>query len=387
MSTAAASAAAPDAAIATSRRLQAIDWLRGLVMILMTIDHAGAIWDARHLHGDSAHGWHRGDPLPPAEFLTRWVTHICAPTFVLLAGAALALSSERRGNQPGQTGFIVRRGLLIAALDPVWMSLGFAAYNIAIFQVLYAIGLSLVCMAFLRRLSSASLLAGAIAIQLLGELSARWHPTTQPLSALWVALFTGGQPFPHAVIAYPLVPWLSMMMAGWVLGRWFLATRDRPAMQRVPTLAAIGVGLLGVFVLVRGLDGYGNWGLYRDSMSILQWMHVAKYPPSLSYTTLELGLAFLLLALFCALDDGRPRRFLAPLAVFGSTAFFFYLFHVHLIGLAEKLGEHFFAVDQRQNGLLKTYVVTLLTLLALYPLCRWYRGYKLRHPDGWTRYI
>lgn len=387
MAATAASAATPAAAIATSKRLQAIDWLRGLVMILMTIDHAGAIWDSQHLHGDSARGWHRGDPLPAAEFLTRWITHLCAPTFVLLAGAALALSSERRGHQPGQTAFIVRRGLLIAALDPLWMSLGFAAYHIAIFQVLYAIGLSLVCMAFLRRLSSTSLLVGAIAIQLFGELSARWQPTAQPLRTLWVALFSGGQPFSGAVIAYPLVPWLSMMMAGWVLGRWLLATRDRPAMTRVPTLLAIGGGLLVVFAVVRGLDGYGNWGLHRDSTSLLQWLHVAKYPPSLSYTTLELGLSFLLLATFCALGDSRPRPVLAPLAVFGSTAFFFYLFHVHLIGLAEKLGERFFGVDQRQNGLLKTYVVTLAALLLLYPLCTWYRGYKLRHPDGWTRYI
>jgi uncharacterized membrane protein len=376
------------AAVAPSKRLQAIDWLRGLVMILMTIDHAGDAWDSHHMFGDSAWSWRHGNSLPAAQFLTRWVTHICAPTFVLLAGAALALSSERRRNEPGQTAFIVRRGLFIAMLDPLWMSLGFAGYHIAVFQVLYAIGMSLVCMAFLRRLSSPLLLGGAVAIQLFGELSARWQPTSTPLRILWSALFVAGPPRSGVIFAYPLVPWLSIMMAGWVLGRWFLVTRDRPPRARVPTLLAIGGGLLAVFAVVRGLDGYGNWGLHRDSTAFLQWLHVAKYPPSLSYTTLELGLAFPLLALFCALDDGRPRRLLARLALFGSTAFFFYLLHVHILMLTAKLAEqHPFDVDPRQHGLIKTYVATLLTLLALYPLCRWYRGYKARHPDGWTRYI
>src|SRR6201999_927979 len=124
--------------------------------------HAGEMWDAHHLHGDAADGWHRGNPLPPAEFLTRWISHLCAPTFVLLAGAALALSSERRRDRPGQTGVIVRRGLILAILDPLWMSLAFSGYHGFYIQVLYAIGLSLVLMAFLRRLPSSILLGGAI---------------------------------------------------------------------------------------------------------------------------------------------------------------------------------------------------------------------------------
>src|SRR6478735_8275834 len=174
------------------KRVRAIDWLRGLVMVLMTIDHAGASWDAHHMHGDSAWGWTPGSPLPAGEFLTRWITHICAPAFVLLAGASLALSSERRRGEAGQTSFIVKRGLLIAALDPIWMSLGFALYRVVIFQVLYAIGLSLVCMAWLRKLSSRSLLALALAIQVFGELSGRVHFEAQPLHAIWCFLFVGG---------------------------------------------------------------------------------------------------------------------------------------------------------------------------------------------------
>ncbi|HEY2743551.1 MAG TPA: heparan-alpha-glucosaminide N-acetyltransferase domain-containing protein [Polyangia bacterium] len=365
------------------KRLRAIDWLRGLVMVLMTIDHAGAAYDAHHLHGDAAWGWVPGSALPAGEFLTRWITHICAPAFVLLAGASLALSMEKRRGQPGQTAFIVKRGLFIAALDPIWMSLGFAGYHILVFQVLYAIGMSLVCMAFLRRLSSTALLGAAVAIQVFGELSARVHFTAQPLRVIWCFLFVGGPPFRPAIVAYPLVPWLSIMMAGWVLGRWILATKTLDRAARAQKLATLGIALLAVFAIVRGVDGYGNWNLYRDSLAPLQWLHVAKYPPSLSYTTLELGLTFLLLALFVMLDDDRPRPLLGPLALFGSTAFFFYVLHVHLLQLVQVV----FKLDRNQYGLTKTYVAAAAVIVLLYPLCARYRRYKAAHPDGWTRYL
>lgn len=373
---------APARGAASATRIRAIDWLRGLVMVLMTIDHAGAAWDAHHLHGDAAHSWVPGSPLPAGEFLTRWLTHLCAPAFVLLAGASLALSSDKRKDRPGQTAFLVKRGLFIAALDPLWMSLGFAAYHVAIFQVLYAIGLSLVCMAFLRRLSSRALVALAVAIQAFGELSSRVQPASRPLSILWCYLFVGGRPFAHAVVAYPLVPWLSIMLAGCVLGRYVLASRGAPLVARARTLALVGVALLSLFAVVRGLDGYGNWGLHRDSLAPLQWLHVAKYPPSLSYTALELGLAFLLLALFSLADRGE-RPLLEPLGVLGATAFFYYLLHAHILGLV-RLVSH---ADRNQHGLVKTYVAAALVLVALYPLCTRYRRYKAAHPDGWTRYI
>jgi uncharacterized membrane protein len=365
------------------QRIAAIDWLRGLVMVLMTIDHAGNAYDAHHMHGDSAFGWTPGSPLPPGEFLTRWITHLCAPAFVLLAGTSLALSSEKRRGEAGQTAFIVKRGLFIAALDPIWMSLGFAVYHIVVFQVLYAIGMSLVCMAFLRRLSSRALLGGAVAIQLFGEFSQRVHFETQPLQALWRFLFVGGPVFRPVICVYPLVPWLSIMMAGWVLGRWMLETKARDHSARARTLALIGVGLLVVFAVVRGIDGYGNWGLYRDSLAPLQWLHVAKYPPSLSYTALELGLTFLLLALFFGIEDGRPRPLLQPFLIFGSTAFFYYLLHVHLLGAASLV----LKLDRTRDGLLKTYVASAVVLVVLYPLCVRYRRYKAAHPNGWTRYI
>jgi len=363
-------------------RIRAIDWVRGLVMMLMTVDHAGNMFDAAHMHGDNGADWVPGSPLPPGEFLTRWITHLCAPTFVLLAGASLALSAEKRRDQPGQTAFIVKRGLLIMALDPLWMSLGFTHYRIVVFQVLYAIGLSLVCMAALRKLSSTALLVGAVAIQLGGELSTRWQPEAQPLQAIWAFLFVGGPVFPRGFCAYPLVPWLSMMMLGWVLGRWLLS--PCPRLQRARSLVLVGVALVALFAVVRGVDGYGNWGLHRDSLDLLQWLHVAKYPPSLAFTSLELGLASCVLAGFMAIDDpDRPRRALAPLSLFGATAFFFYLLHAHLMAAFQSI----FALDRTQHGLAKTWIAAVITIGVLVWPCWLYRRYKAAHPDSWTRYI
>ena len=364
-------------------RIRAVDWVRGLVIVLMTADHAGAQLDAAHMHGDTARTWIVGTPLPAGEFLTRWVTHLCAPTFVLLAGASLALSAEKRRGQPGQTRFIVSRGLLIAALDPLWMSLGFTVYHRFVLQVLYAIGLSMVCMAGLRRLSSRMLLATALAIQAFGELLARWSPVGQPWVALWRVLLVGGPPFDGRLVCpYPLLPWLSIMMAGWVFGRWLLVPATSAARAR--SMALIGAGLLAAFAVLRGIDGYGNWNLHRDSPDLVQWLHVSKYPPSITFTCLELGLGLSTLALFTALDNpARPRRAFAVLSLLGGTALFYYLLHVHLIELAQTL----LKLDTHTHGLAKTWIAAGITLAVLLGPCAWYRRHKAAHPDGWTRYI
>lgn len=351
-------------------------------MMLMTVDHAGNLFDAAHMHGDSAARWVRGTPLPPAEFLTRWVTHLCAPTFVLLAGASLALSTEKRRGDPGQTRFIVTRGLFIAALDPLWMSLGFARYEMFVLQVLFAIGLSLVCMAFLRRLSTKTLFAAGMGLQVFGELSARIDPSSPILHTIWALLFTGGRLGSRVVCAYPVLPWLSIMMLGWVFGRWLLEPRTNEA--RAPFIAAIGAGLLAVFGVVRGVDGYGNWNLHRDSMDLLQWLHVAKYPPSISFTALELGIGFLLLALFARFDAAeKPRKALSLLGLLGSTAFFYYLLHVHVMAIAGWV----FGIDPKHDGLVKTWLGAAITVGLLAGPCFLYRRYKAAHPDGLARYV
>jgi uncharacterized membrane protein len=358
--------------------------MRGIVMVLMTLDHASGVFNAERLMADGAALYEPGMPLPTAQFLTRWVTHLCAPVFVFLAGTALALSVARRRAQGESEAaidrFILTRGLFIAVLDPLWMSWVLAP-GAVLLQVLYAIGLGLVAMVPLRRLGPASLVVAALALLGGGELltgalffATRWTPT------LPVALTLSGGRFGPLIVAYPLLPWLAMMMLGWAFGQ-RLPLLDRARVVR--GLLAAGVAALAVFVLVRGLDGYGNMRLLRGDASLVRWLHVSKYPPSLSFTALELGLMAVGLGLLFRLDARpAPSGTRGPLLVLGQTALFFYLLHAHVLVLvAWLLGlEH-------QAGLGVTYVAAAGALVALYPACAWYRRYKAAHPDGWARYV
>lgn len=366
-------------------RLPALDWMRGLVMVLMTLDHASGELNAGRLLTDGSFMHKPGAPLPADQFFTRWVTHLCAPSFVFLAGAALALSVEKQlaaGEDPGKIdGFIVRRGLLIAALDVVWMSWAFLQPGRFLLQVLYAIGVSLVAMTVLRRLPGRWLLAAGLVLVAGGEALAGL--------ALWTSggtpglpaglVITGGR-FSWGFVAYPLLPWLAMMMLGWSFGRWLSTRPERP--ERL--LAIAGLAALVVFSTVRSLNAYGNMALLRESGSIVQWLHVSKYPPSISYTCLELGLGALILAGLFVVQRrwDEPPVWTVPLLVLGQTALFFYVLHVHLL----KLAAHLLGMEHR-GGLRETFLGTLGALVVLYPLCVLYRRYKQAHPRGWTRYL
>ena len=351
-------------------------------MVLMTVDHASGQFNAGRLMTDGAAMYTAGAPLPAGQFLTRWISHLCAPTFVFLAGTALALSVEKRRarGEPAWAldRFIITRGLIIAALDPIWMSWAFVRPVVVLLQVLYAIGLSLVCMALLRRLSTRAMLGVSLGLIAGGELLAGLVQGVAGRSVPTSLLLTGGM-FPPVIVAYPLVPWLAVMVLGWAFGR-ALAEGEVRAERWLP---AAGAGALGLFAVLRWLNGYGNLGLFRADGSVMQWLHVSKYPPSFTYLALELGLMALCLAFFFWLARrGGAARFLQPLLVLGQTALFFYVLHVHvLLAASHALGIH------KKAGLVETWVAAGLAVLGLYPLCVWYRRYKLAHPDGWTRYL
>jgi uncharacterized membrane protein len=358
----------------------ALDAARGLVMVLMTIDHASGAFNAGRVASDSVRSYVPGTALDPAQFFTRWVAHLCAPTFLFLAGLSLSLSAERRrvrGEPDGkQDRFLITRGIFIAACDPLWMSWAFGLRGKVLLQVLYAIGGSFVAMAALRRLPRAWL--GALALltilghEAVGGLAVKLGGgTPSPPVAL---LLTGGMAG-RFIVAYPLLPWLAVMALGYAVGGLVHGASARRLSAR-----ALGAGLvaIAVFVGVRGFNGYGNGWLYRDDGSLVQWLHVAKYPPSLSYCALELGLMALVIALLLRVP-GLAR---GPLLLLGQTALFFYLLHVHLLeGAAHALGLY------RREGIGATLVATALAVAVLTPLCAVYRRYKASHPDGWTRYV
>ncbi|MGD9412498.1 MAG: hypothetical protein PVJ54_11590, partial [Desulfobacterales bacterium] len=137
-----------------------------------------------------------------------------------------------------------------------------------------------------------------------------------------------------------------------------------------------------VFFIARGFNKYGNMLLYRYDNSILQWLHVSKYPPSLTFSALELGLMSLILAFLFAWYRNRAPSAANPLQVFGRTPLFFYVIHVHLLAAASWL------LDRHETGgLLETYLATVAALLVLYPICRWYGHLKKNHPKSLLRYL
>jgi uncharacterized membrane protein len=365
-----------------SGRLPAIDALRGLVMVLMTLDHASHAFNAGRLVMDSAAWYTPGAALPAAQFLTRWVTHLCAPTFLFLAGASLALSVHRRaraGDAPRAIDTdLLGRGALILLLDPLWMRWGFGGG--VVFQVLYAIGAGLICLVPLRRLGFGTLLVLALGILAGGEALAALALVAGggvpgPLGAL---LVTGGRLAGGVFVLYPLLPWLAFMLLGWVWGAWRIDAK--PAAVGAAVWSGMAAAL--VFLVVRGINGYGNMRLYRSGLDPLQWLHVSKYPPSLSFAALELALMFVLLAGFTAWYRTHRARPAGPLMVFGRVPLFFYLIHVHLLTAAAHL-LHL----HRAAGLPATFAATLAALGVLYPLCRWYGRLKQAHPHGPLRFL
>ncbi|RKY21029.1 MAG: hypothetical protein DRQ55_05805 [Planctomycetota bacterium] len=360
--------------------------MRGLVMLLMVVDHVSMAFNAQHVAADSAAFTGPGTVLDPLNFASRWITHLCAPTFVFLAGTALAISVERRvakGEAAGSVDMgMLKRGAFIALLDPTLVSLCSGRMT---FQVLYAIGGAMMCMALLRRLPSAALLLLGLGWIVGGEWVTRliWDPasgSSSPALALLVGVYGG----PGLAIKYALIPWLAMMVLGWVFGRWLLKQREGVARVDPVTLLSLW-GLLGVavFVAVRALDGYGNMALLRDGDSWVQWLHVSKYPPSLGFASVQLGLMALLLAALIVLERRVGVGKNGVLLVFGQTAMFFYLVHrVVLETAATWLGL------RGVTGLGQTWLISALLLVLLYPLCLWWRGLKARHKgQAWTTYL
>ena len=424
-------------------RLAAIDWMRGLVMVLMAIDHASLAFNGGRLGSDSWFAHEAGSELPAAQFLTRWITHLCAPTFVFLAGTAVALSFERRrlvgASDRDLDRHLFKRALVILAFELLWWS----PFSL---QVLFAIGMGLICMIPLRRLSTRTLLITALAILFLYEAlfwgimhlggitsemirevtnfpapsgesdpEALSEVANQVRNLGWMSIFN---PFFHPGllvkigpiplwVQYPFVPWLGMMILGWLFGRFLLqrltavvptdattadsvtadstpAAATRPPMSVERLLLIAGMLALGLFVLFRAWNGYGNMLLLREDFSLVQWLYVNKYPPSLTFALLELGLMALILWGFFRYQRTMkgPARAWNPLLVFGQTAFFFYLIHMHiLIFSALALGMFM------NQGLGTAYLGALSVLVLLYPVCRWFRRFKARRPSSWVRYI
>ena len=372
--------------MAKSKRIAAIDWMRGFVMVLMVLDHVSMAYNAQHNSSDSAALYVTGSALPEFEFFTRWISHLCAPVFVFLAGTALAISVERkvaRGIDSWQIDKdVLLRGAFIALLDPTIISLFSGRVTI---QVLYAIGVAMMCMALLRRFSSTLLILCALAWIVLGEmLTAMVWPPQDNVESIIAALLVSTYATSTMVIKYPLLPWLAMMILGWVFGRYLLAFKDgNTKIGPIRLLFSLGISALLVFAFIRYNNGYGNMFLYREDSSWQQWLHVSKYPPSAAFVFLELGLMSIIMAVMIWVERLIGDRPNGVLLVFGQTAMMFYLVHrLILEGTATHGGLRHF------SEITTTYIISIVMLALLYPFCLWYRGFKARHVHSiWLKYL
>lgn len=383
-------------------RIQSIDLLRGLVMILMALDHTR---DFFHITANT------DDPLNPNTttpllYATRWVTHFCAPVFVFLSGISIYLQSQRK-TKAQLSSFLLKRGIWLIVFEILLNTLFWTFdpfYSIVALQVIWAIGFSMIVLSVLIYLPMPVILSIGLAIVLGHNLLD--YPEAAPgfqSNVWWDLLHHGGfnyHPITNTrglIVAYPVLPWIGIMTMGYCAGTWF--KMNTSSQQRRKYLLLTGAGMILLFVALRFINHYGDPQPWIGAETVLQsfysFMNVQKYPPSLMYTCITLGPALLFLAAVEKIRAGRNN----PLMVFGSTAFFYYLLHVLLIHLlatiaffihghtmadAIELKQQalfYFVVPGEGFGLAGTYAVWVLVLVLLYPLCRAYGKYKAAHPE------
>jgi len=377
-----------------SSRLDSLDLLRGFVMALMALDHTRDYW---------SHS--RFDPTDlavttPALFATRWITHLCAPTFMLLVGTGAYLSLSRGMSKRALSTFLLTRGLWMIVLEFTVVKLGWflSDFDPQFYPllVLWALGWSMIILAALIHLPlraiavvSATIVVGHNALDTIHAVD------LGAFGPVWTVLHEGGPVVSshgwNVFAAYPLIPWMGVAGLGYVLGA--MLSRDdvrTDPVRRRRLLMMIGAALLAVFVILRVADVYGEpmpWQHGEVATTVMSFFNVTKYPPSLLYVCATLGVAMLLLALF----DGWRGAVADVLITFGRVPMFFYLLHIPLIHAAANIaygGERaLFSPDPWGLPLWGVYAVWLAACAVLYPLCRWYAGVKARSTSVWLRYL
>jgi uncharacterized membrane protein len=386
-------------------RIASIDLLRGLVMLIMAIDH---LRDLLHL----------GHPNPtdlqtttPVLFFSRWITHFCAPTFVFLSGISAYLAGKRR-TKDEMAGFLIKRGLWLLFVE--FFIINFATsvdpfYHLIVLQVIWAIGGSMILLGLLVLINLNPKVIGGIGLIIfLGHnVIDLLHYNAIESSLFWRLLlsargFNKINPIGRGhflIAAYALLPWTGVMLVGYFLGTLY----SKEAALRKKTLTTIALSLLAFFILFRAFNIYGDpapWSIQKNLMlSILSFLNVTKYPCSLLYLCVTLGVSLLILAH----TESARNRFARILIVYGNVPFFYYVCHWFLaqgitIILFFSTGHHISDLNTDKSGfpfspdifglpLAGVYAVWLLLITLLYFPCRWFGRYKKTHKQWWLSYL
>jgi len=383
-------------------RLGSLDVLRGLVIVLMALDHIRDFFGAA--------------PFAPEDmaqttapwFFTRWVTHFCAPVFVFLAGTAAYLYGRKAG-LPALRRFLWTRGLWLLAVEFLvinlsWMFDWWWNEGFMFGQVIWVISMSMFLLSAMLSVPLRWIAAFGLVLVLGHNLLDGVRPESLgSFAGLWNVLHIGWGwvPFSQSfgfLVVYPLIPWVGVMMLGYAFGTvmlWEPARRQR-------WLLRAGLVTVLFFIALRATNWYGDGAHWAPQergavYSLLSFLNTSKYPPSLLFLCMTIGPGLLLLALFERLQNPATRF----LEVFGRVPFFFYIIHFSLIHTASRLyfwvtkgwWIDFFSTRPEQwptgyaPSLGLVYLVWALFIPTMYLLCRWYGRYKFSHTHWWLKYI
>ncbi len=378
----------------SAQRLLSIDALRGLVILFMLLDH---VRETFFLHRQVA------DPMSidstePLLFLSRTLAHLCAPVFVLLTGLSAYLYGEKYQGRRDVSAFLFKRGLFLVVLELTLVNFAWTFQlppSVIYLQVIWAIGLSMIALAALVWLPRPVLLLLAIGIIAGHNLLDTLHfAAGSALHVPWAILHDRGWiEFSDSLrlrTSYPVLPWIGVIALGYCIGPWFARCASAAVRQRYLLLAGAGA-LLG-FVALRLLNGYGEaqWVAHDHPVqTLMSFFNITKYPPSLLFLTLTLGVGLLLLLAF---ERVRQGKWIAVLAVFGAAPMFFYLLHLYVLKVLYLLSVALFGLNQGSyfgfEGMGPVWLTAVLLAAALYLPVRWFAGLKARRRDiSWLKYL
>jgi len=384
-----------------TQRITSLDLLRGTVMLIMALDHVRMYF---------ALGTWYSEPTnlattTPLLFFTRWITHFCAPVFVFLTGTSAFLYGSNKAKISQLSWYLFTRGIwiLIAELTIINFAWTFdVTFSFRILQVIWAIGASLILLSVLVFLPIKMIFVVGIILvfghNLLDPITVNgtsfrdlvWYALHQPnafrLGDTTISLF------------YPILPWLGLMALGYVFGTFY--TKDFDEQRRRRWLVLIGLGAVALFLALRGLNLYGepdSWSTQDTSLfTVMAFLNTSKYPPSLHFLLMTIGPALI----FLALSERMQPRTTNPIVVFGRVPFFFYILHLYFIHAFAMLALVFAGHDWMEyiltaraiaSGTLSSfglrieavYIVWILLIMLLYPLCIAYQRYKGNNPAKW----
>lgn len=386
----------------TKARIESIDLLRGFAIVIMALDHVRDYFHADYFLFDPTDMQQTNGAL----FFTRWITNFCAPVFLFLAGTSAFLIGERKTKRQ-LSAFLLKRGLWLMLLETVVINFAWSfnpTYPMFRLQVIWALGLSMVFMSALVYLPYKVILALGLIILFGHNLLDNIHATGNTLpDFLWGQLHERKRfAIGNRIIAtgYPILPWLGIMALGYCFGAFY--TKKVEAAFRKKYLVTLGVVAIALFIMLRGINRYGDmspWMMQRTTiLTICSFFNASKYPPSLMYTLMTLGPALIVLAFI-----EKPLNKLGKIIiVFGRVPLFFYILHLFLIHalatvavvLSGRPWTDMISItnlNARDSPWLKgygfnlgqTYLVWLLVVVLLYPLCKWYDRYKTNHKEKW----